>query len=167
MPTEEAGAAATPTPDEPRSPLRWTLLGTFAILLSLLVVSGVAAVHVLREMHQQAQSIRAASAERAQALSNICVSIQIYDQTITRYAASVRAEPDQDVIDGLGKLSAQVSGAWNRYPEERPFLETLRDVVAQQRALYATRQPTRLVIEQEPVLHSRVLECAKQVSLWS
>jgi signal transduction histidine kinase len=166
MPTE-ASAAATATPDEPRSPLRWTLLGAFAILLALLVVSGLTAVHVLREMHQQAQSIRAASAERAEANSNICVSIQIYDQTITRYAASLHAEPEQEVIDGLSKLSAQVSAAWNLYPEERPFLETLRDLVAQQRALYATRQPTRLVIEQEPVLHSRVLECAKQVSLWS
>jgi signal transduction histidine kinase len=166
MPTEEASAAATPTPDELRSPLRWTLLGAFAILLALLVVSGVAAVHVLREMHWKAQSIRAASAEREQANSNICVSIQVYDQTITRYAASLRAEPDQDVIDGLSKLSAQVSGAWNRYPEERPFLETLRDLVSQQRALYAS-QPARLVVEQEPVLHARVLECAKQVSLWS
>src|SRR5580692_8635913 len=135
MPTEEAGAAATPTPDEPRSPLRWTLLGTFAILLALLVVSGLTAVHVLREMHQQAQSIRAASAERALANSNICVSIQVYDQTITRYAAGPRAEPDQDLVDGLSKLSAQVSAAWNRYPEEREFLETLRDLVAQQRAL--------------------------------
>src|ERR1700684_1623441 len=163
----EASAAATSTPDEPRSPLRWALLGAFAILLALLVVSGVTAVHVLREMHRQEQSIRTASAEREQANSNICVSLQIYDQTITRYAASPRAQPDQDVIDGLSKLSAQVSGAWNRYPEERPFLETLRDLVAEQRALYATRQPTRLVIEQEPVLHSRVLECAKQVSLWS
>jgi signal transduction histidine kinase len=167
MPTDEAIAAATATPDEPRSPLRWTLLGAFAILLALLVVSGLTAVHVLREMHQQAQSIRAASAEREQANSNICVSVQIYDQTITRYAASLHAEPEQEVIDGLSKLGAQVSAAWNRYPEERPFLETLRDLVAQQRALYATRQPTRLVIEQEPVLHSRVLECAKQVSLWS
>jgi signal transduction histidine kinase len=167
MPTEEASAAATPTPDELRSPLRWTLLGAFVILLALLVLSGVTAVHVLREMHQQAQSIRAASAERAQANANICVSIQIYDQTITRYAASPLAGPDQDVIDGLRELSAQVSGAWNRYPEERPFLETLRDLVAQQRAMYAARQPARLVIEQEPVLHARVLECAKQVSLWS
>ncbi|MGA3237602.1 MAG: sensor histidine kinase [Bryobacteraceae bacterium] len=166
MPTEEASAAATPTPDVSRSPLRWTLLGAFAILLALLVVSGVTAVHVLREMHRQAQSIRAASAEREQANSNICVSVQIYDQTITRYAASPRAEPDQDVIDGLSELSAQVSGAWNRYPEERPFLETLRDLVAEQRALYAARQPA-LVIKQEPVLHARVLECAKQVSLWS
>jgi signal transduction histidine kinase len=163
----EASAAAPPTPDEPSSPLRWTLLGAFAILLALLVISGLTAVHVLRAMHQQAQSIRAASAEREQANSNICVSVQIYDQTITRYAASLHAEPDQDVIDGLSKLSAQVSAAWNLYPEERPFLETLRDLVAQQRALYATRQPARLVIEQEPVLHSRVLECAKQVSLWS
>jgi signal transduction histidine kinase len=167
MPTDEASAAATPTPDEPRSPLRWTLLGAFAILLALLVVSGLTAVHVLRAMHRQAHSIRAASAEREQANSNICVSIQIYDQTITHYAASLHGEPDQEVIDGLSKLGAQVSAAWNRYPEERPFLETLRDLVAQQRALYATRQPTRLVIEQEPVLHSRVLECAKQVSLWS
>jgi signal transduction histidine kinase len=162
----EASAAATPTPDELRSPLRWTLLGAFAILLALLVVSGVTAVHVLREMHRQAQSIRAASAEREQANSNICVSVQIYDQTITRYAASPRPEPDQDVIDGLSELSSQVSGAWNRYPEERPFLETLRDLVAQQRALYAARQPA-LVIAQEPVLHARVLQCAKQVSLWS
>jgi signal transduction histidine kinase len=167
MPTEEASAAATPKPDELRSPLRWALLAAFAILLSLLVVSGVAAVHVLREMHRQAQSIRAASAERAQALSSICVSVQIYDQTITRYAATLRGEPDQSVIDGLGKLSAQVSGDWNRYPEERAFLETLRDLVAQQRALYATRQPARLIVEQEPVLHARVVECVKQVGLWS
>src|SRR6202789_1192975 len=114
----EASAAATSTPDEPRSPLRWAALGAFAILLALLVVSGVTAVHVLREMHRQAQSIRAASAEREQANSNICVSIQIYDQTITRYAASLHAEPDQEVIDGLSKLSTQVSAAWNRYPEE-------------------------------------------------
>ena len=166
MPTETASAAATRTPDEPRSPLRWMLLGAFAILLGLLVVSGGAAVHVLRQMHRQAQSIRAASAESAQALSNICVSIQIYDQTIAHYATSARTEPDQDVIDGLARLSAEISDGWSHYPEERAFLETLRGLVARQQALYATRQPG-LILEEIPILHSRVLQCAQQVGLWT
>jgi signal transduction histidine kinase len=167
MPTDEASAAATPNPDELRSPLRWTLLGAFAILLGLLVVSGIAAVHVLRAMHQQAQAIGAASAQRAQALSNICISIQIYDQTIAHYAADPHAEPDQEVVAGLGRLAAEVSDGWNRFPEERAFLETLRDLVAQQRSMYGSRQPGRLIVEQVPVLHARVLQCAQQVSLWT
>lgn len=167
MPTDEASAAATPPPDEFRSTLRWILLGAFAILLALLVVSGIAAVRVLKAMHQQAQSIRAASAERAQALSNICISIQIYDQTIAHYAADPRAEPDQEVVVGLGRLASEVSDGWNRFPEERAFLETLRDLVAQQRSMYTTRQSGRLIIEQVPVLHARVLQCAEQVSLWT
>jgi signal transduction histidine kinase len=167
MPTDEASAAATAKPEEIRSPLRWALLGAFAILLGLLVVSGIAAVHVLRQMHQQAQSIRAASAQRAQALSNICISIQIYDQKIAHFVSDPHAEPDQDVVDGLGRLASEVSDGWNRFPEERAFLETLRDLVAQQRSMYASRQPVRLIIEQVPVLHARVLQCAQQVSQWS
>src|SRR5580658_3325229 len=146
MPTDEASAAATPTPDEFRSPLGWTLLGAFAILMGLLVVSGLAAVHVLRAMHQQAQSIRAASAERAQALSNICISIQIYDETIAHYAAGPHAEPDQEVVVGLGRLAAEVSDGWNRFPEERAFLETLRDLVAKQRSMYGSREAGRLIL---------------------
>src|SRR5271156_774828 len=106
MPIDEASAAATSNPDELRSPLRWTLLGAFAILLGLLVVSGLGAVHVLRAMHQQAQSIRAASAQRAQALSNICISIQIYDQTIAHYVADPHAAADHEVVAGLAKLAA-------------------------------------------------------------
>src|ERR1700691_850290 len=102
MPTEEAPPGAAPTPEDLASPMRWLLLGAFAVLLGLLVVSGVAAVHVLRDMHQQAQTIRAASAERAQALANICVSIQVYDQTIEHYATGARIDPDPVVIDGLG-----------------------------------------------------------------
>jgi signal transduction histidine kinase len=153
--------------DEFRSPLRWTLVGAFAILLGLLVVSGLAAVHVLRQMRTQTQSIRAASAERAQALSNICISIQVYDQTIAHFAAEPHGEPDQEVIVGLGHLADEVSDGWNRFPEERQFLETLRDLVAEQRSMYASHQPVRLIVEQVPVLHARVLQCAQQVSLWT
>jgi signal transduction histidine kinase len=142
-------------------------LGAFIILLGLLVVSGFAAVHVLREMHKQAQSIRAASAEREQALSNICVSIQIYDQTMSRYAEDSRAESDQELVDGLGRLAAEVSDGWNRIPEERAFLETLRDLVARQRSLYAGSRPGRLILEQAPVLHARVMQCSQQVQQWS
>ena len=167
MPTEEAPIGATPTPEEPASPMRWLLLGAFAILMGLLVVSGFTAVHVLRDMHQQAQTIRAASAERAQALSNICVSIQVYDQTIEHYATGARIEPDPDVIDGLGKLSAEISDGWNRYPEERAFLATLRDLVARQEAMYSSHQSAKLIVEQMPVLHSRVIQCSQQVGLWS
>jgi signal transduction histidine kinase len=167
MPIDSAPVAVTAAPDEPGSPLRWMLLGAFAILLGLLVVAGVTAVHVLRAMHQQAQSIRAASAERAQALSNICVSIQVYDQTIAHFATAGNAAPDPDVIDDLNKLSAEISDGWNRYPEERAFLTTLRDLVERQQALYETRQPSKLIVEEMPVLHSRVLKCAQQVEVFS
>src|ERR1700679_4316401 len=114
MPTDQSSAAAAVPPEELHSPLRWTLLGAFVILLALLVVSGAAAVHVLRAMHQQAQSIRAASAEREQALANICVSIQVYDQTIAHITAGGEADPD--VSAGLGKLSIEISDGWSRYP---------------------------------------------------
>jgi signal transduction histidine kinase len=33
--------------------------------------------------------------------------------------------------------------------------------------LYETHQPARLILEQAPLLHARVLECAQQVQLWS
>jgi len=39
--------------------------------------------------------------------------------------------------------------------------------VAQQRALYSTRRPDRVIVEQVPVLHARVMQCAQQVRQWN
>ncbi len=56
---------------------------------------------------------------------------------------------------------------WSRYPDERAFLATLRELVARQRSVFADRQASRVVVEQVPVLHARVLDCVQQVRLWT
>ena len=86
-PLEESHIAASPDPDWPSHRLRWVLLGALLGLLGLILISGAAASRTLKEMQQQEQLARREVADRTWNLSGLYLSIEVYNETIQRYAA--------------------------------------------------------------------------------
>ena len=105
-------------PDAERR-LRWVLLITFAALLALILISGAAAIRTLREMHDQEQDARRMVAQRAQTLSRLYVSIEIYNEDIGRYLGEPPQHADPGMRRQLDRLSSQIESELNRYPGER------------------------------------------------
>jgi len=108
-----------PTDSEKSNGLRLVLLGTFAALLALILVSGAAATRTLREMHQEELDARRAIAERAQSLSKLYVSIEVYNEDIGRYLGQAAERPDLEVRRQLDRLTSEIQSELNGYPRQR------------------------------------------------
>ena len=118
MPPEKSNLPA-PDAEWPSPRLRWVLLGTFLALLVLIFISGAAATRTLREMHQQEQTARRALAVRAQTLSKLYVSIEIYNQDIGRYLGYPPVKADPGVRQQLDRLTSEIESQLNHYPGDR------------------------------------------------
>ena len=91
----------------------------FLGLLALIFVSGAAATRTLREMHQQEQNTRRLLADRAQQLSGLFISVEVYNQTIGRYVGHPGAKPDPFVRQELDRETTDLefpAGSLSRRP---------------------------------------------------
>ncbi|HUB79675.1 MAG TPA: sensor histidine kinase [Bryobacteraceae bacterium] len=127
-------------PDSERR-LRWVLLGTFTALLGLILVSGAAATRTLREMHRQEQEARRALSQRAQSLSKLYISVEIYNQDIGRYMGEPSEKPDPEVRQQLDRLTSEIGSELNGYPPQRKpgeaaMLKFIDDLYRQHLELY-------------------------------
>jgi signal transduction histidine kinase len=142
MPTTiENPSLPAPDAEWPSPRLRWVLLGSFLALLALILTAGVTATRTLRAMHQQEQEARLASAERAQQLSNISVSIEVYNQDIGRYVGVPPERADPQVRRQLDRLTAAIGSELSSYPdhrqpEEAAFLTAIQQLYQRHLALY-------------------------------
>lgn len=159
---------ATPENEPRRSRLRWVLLGVFTILLALMLAAGLAALRDLRQMYAQQQTVRHAFAERARGISNLCLSIQVYNQTARDgdFSGATRAE--------LDSLSAAIRAnvdrlAADNHSEETLLLASIRDLVSRQQALYEDRRRRGALLtqsESEP-LQGLLLDWSRNASAWN
>jgi hypothetical protein len=143
MPMAVPEKSNLPAPDAewPSPRLRWVLLGTFLALLALIFISGAAATRTLREMHRQEQDARRALADRAQTLSKLYVSIEIYNEDIGRYLGYPPAKADPAVRQQLDRLTAEIESQLNGYPgdrkpEEARLLKSFQELYRRHLALY-------------------------------
>jgi signal transduction histidine kinase len=142
MPTApEKSNPPAPDGEWPSPRLRWVLLGTFAALLALIFISGTAATRTLREMHQQEQEARRAVAERAQTLSKLYISIEIYNDDMGRYVGQPSAQADPGVRQQLDRLTSEIASQLSRYPDRRQpdeeaLLKSMQDLYRRHLALY-------------------------------
>jgi signal transduction histidine kinase len=142
MPTApEKSNLPAPDGEWPSPRLRWVLLGTFVALLALIFISGAAASRTLREMHQQEQEARRAVAERAQTLSKLYISIEIYNDDMGRYLGQPPSQADLGVRQQLDRLTSEIGSQLSRYPDgrqpdEEALLKSMEDLYRRHLALY-------------------------------
>jgi signal transduction histidine kinase len=166
----EKGAMTVAIADEDpkQSPLRWILLVVFAALLTLMMIAGAFALRDLRQMYAEQQAVRHAFADRARGISNLCLSIQVYNQTASDgdFSGATRAK-----LDGL---SAQIRAAVDRleadhHQEEGPLLSSIRTLVARQQSLYEDRRRRNavLALQDSQPLNEMLLAWSRNSSTWS
>jgi signal transduction histidine kinase len=168
-----------PAPDAewPSPRLRWVLLGAFVCLLALIFVSGAHATRTLREMHQQEQDARRVMADRAQALSNLYISIEVYNQNIGRYVGYPAEKADPDIRQQLERETADIANRLSRYPanrqpEEAIFLQAIHDLYERHRELYLSTEgqapvPQTRMDGQILTMRSQILDWSGQLSAWN
>ena len=130
-----------PERDWPSRRLRWVLLGAFLGLLGLIVASGLKATRTLSQMHQQELQARRDVTDRTQALSNLYISIEVYNDGIERYVGSPAEKSDSEMRRELDRLTADISSRLTRYPgdrqpDEAAFLTQILDLFEREREVY-------------------------------
>jgi len=176
MPTSsEKSNLPAPGAEWPSSRLRWVLVGAFLGLLALLFVSGAAATRTLREMHQQEQDTRRALADRAQTLSSLYVSIEVYNQDIGRYVGYPAGKSDPQVRRQLDRLTADIGASLSRYPgnrqpQEAAFLQAIEDLYRNHRALYQSALTDSVAPQargQIVTMRAQLLDWSGQLNAWN
>lgn len=172
------GLEEAPGPPLPRS-LRWVVAFAFLSLLGLMVVSGLAALRVLNAMHQEETAAHHLWAQRAQNLTGLCVSIQLYSETAQRYVdAGTRAGEDlgarlarlqSDIDSGFGSL------ARDSQRDDAVSLETIQRLFERQRELWDTmltlseaerrRRAPQIMVERIEPLQIEILERSDQLRI--
>lgn len=167
MPPEKSNSPS-PDAERPSPRLRWVLLGTFLALLALIFVSGAAAIRTLREMHQQERDARRALADRAQSLSNLYVSIEVYNEDIGRYVGYPPEKSDLSVRRQLDRLTAEIDSQLTRYPdhrqpEETAFLTAIQELYRRHLELYQSALAASIA----PQARGEILTMRAQLLDWS
>ena len=169
----------SPEPEWPSRGVRWVLLGAFLGLLGLIVASGVAATRTLRQMHEQEQAARRTLAERAQNLSNLYISIEVYNEGIQRYVGYPAEKSDPELRAELARLTTDIGTRLTGYPDHRApqeaaFLETILDLFQRQRKIYESVQTSGpeghdqyVVSRQILTMRSQLLDHSGELTAWS
>jgi signal transduction histidine kinase len=172
----------SPDRDPASNRMRWVLLGAFTGLLALLVISGLSAVRILRQMSGQEQAVRHALARRVQTLSGLCLSVQIYNERLQRFVIEPTAEPDASARDQMGRLAADIDSSLRNYPSDREadeaaFLQRILTLLARHQSLFDEigamnsgerhRKETHIVIGEILPLRTQILQCSEKVNEWN
>src|ERR1035438_1723489 len=103
-----------PLPGTPR----WIISGAFLGLLGIMLISGMTALRDLNQMHSGEQEVRRDFLVRTQALSGLCLSIQIYGETVQHYVTMVDPARDAEVRASLKRLKNDIDTAFSGYPAD-------------------------------------------------
>ncbi len=157
-----------PGAEWPSPRLRWVLLGTFVALLALIFSAGIAATRTLREMHQQEQEARRELAERAQQLSQISVSIEVFNEDIGRYVGFPPERADPQMRRQLDRLRAAIGAELSSYPdhrqpEEAAFLSAIQNLYQRHLDLYQSALSDSVA----PAARGEILTMRTQLLDWS
>jgi signal transduction histidine kinase len=125
-----------PLPGTPR----WIISGAFLGLLAIMLIAGMTALHDLNEMHRGEQEARRDFLVRTQALSGLCLSIQIYGETVQHYVTTIDPGRDAEVRTSLNRLKSDIDSAFSGFPadpnpQEMAALRTIAQLFARQREL--------------------------------
>jgi signal transduction histidine kinase len=159
-------APAIPQDDPRRSPLRWVLLIVFAVLLGIMLAAGMAALNGLHKIYAEQQTVRHAFAERETGISNLCLSVQVYNLTARRGDISGATRAKLDSLSAEIRSDVDRLAADNR-SDEALLLASIRDLVAREQALYEGRRDGAILTEQSEPLEGLMVQWSHNADAWN
>ena len=166
----------------PSRKLRLTLLISFGGLLALMVIAGLDALRLAREMHTQEEEIRQTFLAHTQPLLVLSSSIYVYNDRIQEYLMSQDPQADGLTAEEFSRLTAEINSTVRKYPEncqpeERALLESLEQLFTEQQGMLNPvlswsreerhRQAWRLLNEEVLPQRSRIQETSEKIALWN
>jgi len=165
----------------PSKKIRLTLLVGFGGLLALMLVTGLKALDLARQLQVQEQAIRRTFLAHTQPLMVLSSSISIYNGRVQEYLLSEDPQAEGLTASEFSRLSAEVNSTLNafpgtRQPEERALFEDLEHLFAvQQQMMHPIlswnheerhRQALRLLHEQVLPEEARLQETSERIASW-
>ena len=166
----------------PSKKLRLTLLISFGGLLALMVVAGLEALRLARQLHTQEEAIRHTFLAHTQPLLILSSSIYVYNDRIQEYLMSQEPQADGLTAEEFSRLTAEINSTLktypeNRQPEERELLESLQQMFTEQQGMLnpvlswsreeRRRQALRFLNEEVLPQRLRIHETAEKIGLWN
>jgi signal transduction histidine kinase len=158
------------------------LLVSFGGLLALMVVAGLEALRLARQLHTQEEAIRQTFLAHTQPLLILSSSIYVYNDRIQEYLMSQEPQADGLTAEEFSRLTAEINSTLktypeNRQPEERALLESLQQMFTEQEGMLnpvlswsreeRRRQALRYLNEEVLPQRLRIHETAEQIGLWN
>src|SRR5215472_1215527 len=117
--------------------LRQVLLLAFGGLLALMLLAGVSALFSLRQLHKVEQQVTSRFLSRTQALSEVVISLHIYDDELATFLLGDQAEELREEGTAIAGRAAKAHSALHRYPSdggprERQLFREIEDSLSQQ-----------------------------------
>jgi signal transduction histidine kinase len=144
-----------------------------------MVVSGLAALRVLNAMHQEEESAHHLWAQRAQNLTGLCVSIQLYSETAQQYVDRGKSA-ERDLRARLARLQSDIDSGFRSLARDSQHddtvsLETIQRLFVRQRELWESmlalseaerrRRAPQIMIELIEPLQIEILERSDQLRI--
>jgi signal transduction histidine kinase len=166
----------------PSKKLRLTLLISFGGLLALMVVAGLDALRLARQMQTQEQEIRQTFLAHTQPLLVLSSSISIYNDSIQEYLMSQGPQADGLTAGEISRLTDEINSTVRKYPahcepQERALVENLKQLFTEQQTMLNPvlswsreerhRQAWRFLNEEVLPQRSRIQDTSEKIALWN
>jgi signal transduction histidine kinase len=166
----------------PSGKLRLTLLIGFGGLLALMVIAGLGALRLARQLHAQQEEIRQTFLAHSQPLLVLSSSIYVYNDRIQEYLMSQDSQADGLTAGEFTRLTAEINATLKKYPEncqpeERALLESLQQLFSEQQGMLNPvlswsrekrhRQAWHFLNQQVLPQRSRILETSERIANWN
>ena len=166
----------------PSRKLRLTLLISFGGLLALMVIAGLDALRLARQLHTQEEEIRKIFLAHSQPLLVLSSSIYVYNDRIQEYLMSQDPQADGLTAEEFSRLNAEINSTLkmypeNRQPEERALLESLQQMFQEQQGMLNPvlswsreerhRKALRFLNEEVLPQRSHIHETSDRITLWN
>ena len=166
----------------PSKKVRLTLLIGFGGLLALMLVTGLKALDLARQLHVQEEAIRRTFLAHTQPLMVLSSSICVYSDRVQEYLLSQDPQAEGLTASEFSRLTAEVNSTLNafpetRQPEERALLDDLEHLFAAQQEMMhpilswnqeeRRRQALHFLHEQVLPEQARLQETSERIALWN
>jgi len=166
----------------PSKKVRLTLLIGFGGLLALMLVTGLEALDLARQLHVQEEAIRRTFLAHTQPLMVLSSSMCVYNDRVQEYLLSQDPQAEGLTASEFSRLTAEVNSTLNafpeaRQPEERALFEDLEHLFAAQQEMMHPilswnqekrhRQALQFLHEQVLPEQARLQETSERIALWN
>jgi signal transduction histidine kinase len=166
----------------PSKKLRLTILAGFGGLLALMVIAGLDALRLTRQLRTHEGEIRQAFLAHSQSLFVLSSSIYVYNDRMQEYLFDPDPQADAVTAGEFSELTGTIDSTLRTYPpgrqqEERAFLDSLQELSTEQQdeikpVLSWSREERHRRAEQvldEELLpqRARIRDVSQKIALWN